>query len=503
MASDDLVDRLGPAGRADPTGRTFAAAFLGAEFEGEARLAREIDGVVEDDDPAMAEHALGGEHRLVVQRGVEQLFRKIGAERAADLNSADRPPGPRPAAEAFDQFADRGTEGEFDKAAVAHVARDLKRLGAERAADAILGVSLGAVLQDPGGRSEAQDIVDDGRFAEQTRDRRQRRLGAHLSALALEALEQRGLLPADIGACAEPRLEIEGVGRAEDAATEEPARPRLLNRPAKDVEGVRVFGADVNVADGGADRGACDRHALDQQEGIALHQHAVGERAAIALVGVADDKFLVGLDAGDSAPFDARREPRAAASAKTRGQNLLDSPRWPEAQRALEPFQAAMATVVVERERIGHAATGEDEALLSGEIGDVLDPAQRGCVRPAGQKSGLEQRRRVRRRDWPVAHAPLRRLDLDERLQPEEAARTRPHDPEVDPATPRFAGQRARNSVRSDGKSRRISRNENSRAHGTLPSAPATIASIRSRSSLPSGSPSKSAAGESAQFPRQ
>src|SRR5271165_1452970 len=133
MASDDLVDRLGPAGRADPTGRTFAAAFLGAEFEGEARLAREIDAVVEDDDPTMAEHALGGEHRLVVQRGVEQLFRKIGAERAADLNSPDRPPGPRPAAEVLHELADRRAEREFDEAAVAHVARELERLGAKRA----------------------------------------------------------------------------------------------------------------------------------------------------------------------------------------------------------------------------------------------------------------------------------------------------------------------------------------------------------------------------------
>ena len=52
-----------------------------------------------------------------------------------------------------------------------------------------------------------------------------------------------------------------------------------------------------------------------KEERIALHQHAVGEGAAVALVGVADDIFLVGLDAGDRAPFDAGRETRAAAPA--------------------------------------------------------------------------------------------------------------------------------------------------------------------------------------------
>ena len=57
---------------------------------------------------------------------------------------------------------------------------------------------------------------------------------------------------------------------------------------------MRIFGADVDVALGRADRDAGDRHAFDQHEGIAFHDHAVGEGAAVALVGVADDVFPVG-----------------------------------------------------------------------------------------------------------------------------------------------------------------------------------------------------------------
>ena len=55
---------------------------------------------------------------------------------------------------------------------------------------------------------------------------------------------------------------------------------------------MRVFGAQVDVALRGADREAGDGHAFDEHEGIAFHQHAVGEGAGVAFVGVADDVFL-------------------------------------------------------------------------------------------------------------------------------------------------------------------------------------------------------------------
>src|SRR5271156_1356459 len=54
-AGYDLVDGLYAASRTDPAGRAFAAAFLGAELEGEAGLARHVDAVVEDHDAAMAQ----------------------------------------------------------------------------------------------------------------------------------------------------------------------------------------------------------------------------------------------------------------------------------------------------------------------------------------------------------------------------------------------------------------------------------------------------------------
>src|SRR5574337_1992280 len=312
---EDPVDHLRAANRADPAGRALAAAFLGAEFEGEARLARHVDRVVEDDDASVPQLALGRNHRLVVERRVEEALREIGAERAANLDGAELAPGARSAAEVLDKLADRGAEGEFDEAALAHVAGELEGLGAARAAHAVIGVGLRAVLQNPRGRGEAKNVVHDRRHAEEARDRRQRRLGAHLPALAFEAVEERGLLAADVGARAEPRLDVEGVVRAENLRPEQARGSRALDGAREHVEGVRIFGADVDVAHGRADRDGGDRHDFDQEERIALHQHAVGEGAAVALVGVANDVSAVGLGGGGGAPFDSGREARPAAPA--------------------------------------------------------------------------------------------------------------------------------------------------------------------------------------------
>jgi len=57
---------------------------------------------------------------------------------------------------------------------------------------------------------------------------------------------------------------------------------------------MRIFRADVDVALGRADGDARDRHAFDHDEGVALHDHAIGEGTAVAFVGVADDVFAIG-----------------------------------------------------------------------------------------------------------------------------------------------------------------------------------------------------------------
>ncbi len=76
---------------------------------------------------------------------------------------------------------------------------------------------------------------------------------------------------------------------------------------------MRIFGAQIDVTLIGAGADRCDRHALDQHERIAFHDHAIGEGAGVALVGVADDILLIrrGLHRG------AQLDPAGKASSAT------------------------------------------------------------------------------------------------------------------------------------------------------------------------------------------
>ena len=92
-----------------------------------------------------------------------------------------------------------------------------------------------------------------------------------------------------------------------------------------------------------------------------------------------------------------------------------------------------MRAVVVERDRIGDAAAREREPRLPLEIVDLLDRAQRQRMldrreRLAVEKARLDQAFDVAgaNRSEAVAHAAL--LDLDQRLEPQHAARAVAHD---------------------------------------------------------------------------
>ena len=111
-AGNDLVHCLDAAHRADAAGGALAAGLDGAELEGEAGLLGHVHGVVEHHDAAMPDEALLGRHRLVVEGRVEEVVGEVGAERAADLDRADRPAALRAATEILDDLAQGDAEGD-------------------------------------------------------------------------------------------------------------------------------------------------------------------------------------------------------------------------------------------------------------------------------------------------------------------------------------------------------------------------------------------------------
>ena len=146
------------------------------------------------------------------------------------------------------------------------------------------------------------------------------------------------------------------------------ARRRVRDR-------VRVLAAQVDVPLGGADGERRDRHALDQRERVALDQHAVGEGAAVALVGVAADELHVGWCRAHRLPLDAGREARAATTAQPGCRHLGDDLLGRQREGALETDQPAVVAVGGEVGRLDDPDPGEGDAVLPGQPLVLVDDA--------------------------------------------------------------------------------------------------------------------------------
>ncbi|GFO81984.1 MAG: hypothetical protein A49_16110 [Methyloceanibacter sp.] len=279
--------------------------------------------------------------------------------------------------------------------------------------------------------------------------------------LAFDAVEQRRLLAAHIGARAFADLHVVGIARTGHVGAEEPGRTGRVDRGTQRLDRVGIFGTDIDIAVGGAHGDARDGHALDKHEGVALHDHAIRERSAIAFVRVADDIFLLRRGIGDGAPLDPGGEARAAASAKARSQHLLDDRVGPRLDGPFQAGIAAMRLIVLQRTRVGDADAGEGEAGLVLEPGIVVHHADAFLVRLAGENAVVDQSADLGRLDRTVSDAALIGFDLDQGLKPVHAPGAGADDLEIEAALLGFLFKPLGNRLGAHGERARIPGNIN------------------------------------------
>ena len=222
LAGDEARERLLLAHRADAARDALAARLVAEEGGDPLEEPRQVDGVVEDEDDARAERRSGRAGALERERHVEVVGAEEAAGGPAHQHRLQRPPA-RDAAGEIEHLAQRRPEAHLVRARARDVAREAEELRPGRALGADLRERRAGAEHDVEHVDERLDVVHDGRLSEEADLDGERRLVARLAALALDRLEDRRLLAADVGA-------RRRAGSRRRTRSPRPSRPRRGTR---------------------------------------------------------------------------------------------------------------------------------------------------------------------------------------------------------------------------------------------------------------------------------
>src|SRR6185369_4835846 len=393
-------------------------------------------------------------------------------------------------------------EGAFDEAATLDVASELNRHRPARAADAEIAIELRASLENDRHARERDHVVDDRGASEQAFDRGQWRPHANFAAAPFQALQHRGLFATYICARAQPHFQIEATAAARHIGAQIARLVSGLDGFRQRALCVRIFDAEIDIALRCSHRESGNRHAFDQRERIALHQHAIGERSRVALVRIARHVLLRRRRLERRLPFDAGGKSRSAATAQSRVGDGLHDLLWLHADGVAQTFVPTVLYVIFETGWLDDADAFERQPLLACEIRNIFHTTKLQCVGAVVEEVGRKERGNIALGYRPIAAALGTDDDLDERLEPAHAARAVALESHIDAARLRFTRDGARHALRAEGQRGGITGNVNHRAHQSPPRS-ASSASNCSGETRPNSSSSIITAGEQAQLPRQ
>src|SRR5882724_3089769 len=201
---------------------------------------------------------------------------------------------------------------------------ETEKAGAAILRRSVIGELLATHQDDVRYRSQALDIINDGRTAPEPDHCREGWADTRHAALALQGFHERRLFPDFIRAGTGVPVAIKLLAGAKDVVAEEALSVGIVDRLLHDGEQIAVFAADIDISLLRADGEAGDNHALDDGVRILLEDEAVFAGAGFGLVPIDQNVFRLGCFFGNEAPFHASREAGAAAPAKVGGFDLVD-----------------------------------------------------------------------------------------------------------------------------------------------------------------------------------
>ena len=212
------------------------------------------------------------------------------------------------------------------------------------------------VEQDRRDAGDGLHVVDHRRAGVQPGHRGKRRPQPRLAAPALQRIQQRGLLAADVGARPGVHDQFQIEARAADVGAEVAGVVGLGDRGLQATQHRQHLAAHVDEGVVRPDRVGGDDGALHQEVRRRQHQRNVFARTGFRLVGVDHQVVRLGAGAGvvlrDERPFRARRKARTAAAAQTRILDRRNHVVGIHGQRLLQRPVSVVSAVGVQRPRL-------------------------------------------------------------------------------------------------------------------------------------------------------